>query len=339
MDLSEFELIDRIAARARDAARIETGIGDDCAVVRGRGRVVTTVDTAVAGVHFQPGRPTAESAWKAVAGAVSDVAAMGIGGVDIDLLVALGVPAGTSSGDLQGLVDGVAGAAAEFDAELIGGDIVSAPVLFLSVTVVAHVDDSTPLVTRSGARAGDVVAVTGPVGGAAAGLRLVEGAEVSGLSDLSRQLLVECQVRPRPELAAAPVLARAGASAMIDVSDGLAADLAHVAEASRAALRIEGASIPTAAGSAEVFGAADLDPFEAAVTGGEDYVLALTIPEERFEAADTALIEATGFELLAIGAVEAPSPGRPAVTFELDGETRSFAAGGHDHFRPGSPPR
>lgn len=339
--MGEFELIDRIAARAVEPGRLETGIGDDCAVVRGRDRVVTTVDTAVAGVHFQRERPARESAWKAIASAVSDLAAMGLGeGMEADLLVALGVPRETPDSYLEGLVDGVVEAAAEFGVELIGGDVVAAPAVFLSVTAMAHVEAGTPLVTRSGARPGDLVAVTGPVGGAAAGLVLVEGAEVPGISDLTRDLLLECQVRPRPELAAAPVLAREGATAMIDVSDGLAADLGHIAVASGVSLRLRAGEIPIVPGAAETFAARGADPLEAAITGGEDYVLAVTLPPDRFAAADSSLIEATGFELLAIGLVEeVPAGAGAGVVFEAE-DGSQLRAGGHDHFRgPASPSR
>lgn len=332
MDLSEFALIDRIAAKAGRVPRIVTGIGDDAAVIRTSGRIVTSVDTAVAGVHFNPARPAGESARKAVASAVSDLAAMGIGGAETDLLVALGSPPGVSDSYLEGLVDGVVGAAKEFGAELVGGDVVSAPVVFLSVTVIAHVPDDVTVIRRSGARAGDVVAVTSPVGGAAAGLALLDGLEVPELSELTRDLLVEAQTRPQPQLEAGPVLARAGAGAMIDVSDGLASDLGHIAVASDVAVRLEAGSVPLLAGVREVAAALGRDPLAFALSGGEDYALALTIAPELFEAADSALIAATGFELLAIGATHPPGAG-DAVMIELAGGTAVSAPAGHDHFR------
>ncbi len=333
MDLSEFELIGRIAEKASGANRIVTGIGDDAAVIRTRGRIVTSVDTAVAGVHFGADRPAAESARKAVASAVSDLAAMGLGVGNTEILVALGAPAETPDAYLEGLADGVVEAAGEFGVELAGGDVVSSPVVFLSVTVIAHVDEGAPLVNRSGAGPGDVVAVTAPVGGAAAGLELLGGLEVPELSELSRDLLVECQVRPQPQLTAAPVLARVGATAMIDVSDGLAADLAHIATASGVTIRLQAAEVPLVPGVREVAAAAGKEPLAFAVSGGEDYVLALTIPADRFEEADSALIEATGFELLAIGAVSAPGGGPAPVVFVAEDGSDGSAPPGHDHFR------
>lgn len=340
MDLSEFELIDRIAAKAGDHERIVTGIGDDAAVIRARERIVTTVDTAVAGVHFGPDRPAAESARKAVASAVSDVAAMGLGADGMDLLVALGAPTGVSDAYLESLTDGVVAAAEEFGAQLIGGDVVAAPVVFLSVTVIAHVDAGAPLIGRAGARPGDVISVTGPIGGAAAGLALLEGLEVPDLSDLTRELLVNCQVRPEPQLAAAPVLAGMGATAMIDVSDGLGADLGHIATASGMLLRVDADAVPVVAGVREVAAAMSTDPLGFAVAGGEDYVLAVTIPPERFAAADTALIEATGFELLAIGAVEEAAGGQAKPVFRHHDGSQALVPPGHDHFRgPGRSPR
>ena len=332
MDLSEFELIGRITGKAGGADRFVTGIGDDAAVIRTRGRIVTSVDTAVEGVHFQPGRPARENARKSIASAISDLAAMGVGEGEKEILVALGAPADTSGEYLEELADGVVEAAASFGAELAGGDVVSSPVLFLSVTVIAHVGEDVPLVGRGGAKPGDVVAVTGPVGGAAGGLALLNGTEVPDLSDLSRQLLVDCQVNPEPRLGAAPVLARCGATSMIDVSDGLSADLGHVAESSGVTIRLEAAEIPVVPGVPEVAAALGVPSLSFALTGGEDYVLALTIPQDRFEEADSALIEATGFELLAVGAVESSEGGRGKVTIETADGIEPPAPEGFDHF-------
>lgn len=333
MNPSEFELIGQIADRAPAAARFDTGIGDDAAVIRTRGRIVTSVDTAVAGVHFDPGRPAVESARKAVASAVSDLAAMGLGTGETELLVALGAPKDTPREYLEGLVEGVLAAAGEFGAALAGGDIVSSPVVFLSVTAIAHVNDSIRLTGRSDARPGDLVALTGPVGGAAAGLALLGGLEVPDLSELAEDLLVRCQVRPEPQLKAAPVLAAGGVSAMIDVSDGLIADLGHIAEASGVGIRLEAARIPVYAGVAEVASAAGRDPFEFAVTGGEDYVLALTVAPDAFAGVDDALIGATGFELQAIGEVVAGEHASGLVSVRSGGRTLDLGATGHDHFR------
>lgn len=346
MDLSEFELIGRISAGAKRADRFETGIGDDAAVVRTRGRIVTSVDTAVAGVHFGADRPAGESARKAVAGAVSDLAAMGLGSGESEMLVALGAPPETPDAYLEGLADGVLEAAGEFGVVLAGGDVVAAPVVFLSVTVIAHVGEGVPVLERSGARPGDVVAVSGAIGGAAAGLALIQGLEVPDLSDLARELLVTCQVRPSPALTAAPALAGAGAAAMIDLSDGLLADLSHVAEASRVGIRIEGSQVPIMPGVPEVAAALGADPLAFAMTGGEDYVLALTIPESSFASADDALIAATGFELIAVGEVREVGPdggGEAAdrgVIVETETGEQRFESGGHDHFRrPGNDSR
>lgn len=333
MDLSEFELIDHIAGAAGESGRLEVGIGDDSAVIRSDDRIVTSVDTAVSGVHFSPDRPAAESARKAVAAAVSDLAAMGMGAGEAEILVALGAPPETDGAYMRGLAEGVVASAEEFGVALAGGDVVASPVVFLSVTVIAHTGDSTPLVTRSGARAGDVVAITGPVGGAAAGLAVLGGLEVPDLSNLTREMLVTCQTSPQPQLAAAPVLARAGATAMIDVSDGLGADLGHICRQSNVSMRLETTQIPLVPGVREVCAAMQVEPCGFAVSGGEDYVLALTIPQDRFEEADSALIQATGFELLAIGGAEAVEDGRAVVAFEHEDGTGAPVPPGHDHFR------
>jgi len=333
MDLSEFELIGLIAGRADRPARFETGIGDDAAVIRSSGRIVTSVDTAVEGVHFLPGRPPAEAARKAVASSVSDLAAMGAGGAETELLVALGVPAGTPDGFLAGLADGLLAAAREFDSQLAGGDVVASPVFFLSVTAIAHVGDEVPLTGRGGASPGDLVAVTGPVGAAAAGLLLLKGLDAPGLDRGDREFLEGCQTSPRPQLAAGAVLAGAGASAMIDVSDGLAADLAHVARASGVTIELAAEQVPVGDGVPDVARAAGADPVEFALAGGEDYELALAISPGEFEAASSRLAEVTGKGLVLIGKVNPAGPAGSRVEVIGEDGSRSAPPDGHDHFR------
>lgn len=120
---------------------------------------------------------------------------------------------------------------------------------------------------------------------------------------------------------------------MIDVSDGLIADLGHIAEASGVGMRLEASGIPVYAGVSEVAAAAGSDPFEFAVTGGEDYVLALTVEPDLFARVDDALIEATGFELQAIGEVVAAGSATGGVSVQSDGRILEFGVAGHDHLR------
>jgi thiamine-monophosphate kinase len=253
----ELELIRAIQAAIEDrGARTVRWTGDDAAVVRARALAVTSIDTVVDGVHFSLATHSpADVGWKALATALSDVAAMGAD--PGEAYVSLVVPR-----EFEGAVELVSGMeelAAECDTTIAGGDVVSGPVLTVSVTVTGWADDDQPLVGRDGARPGQLIGVTGELGGSEAGrLELEQG---------RRSPLAERHLRPRPRLAEGRALAAAGATAMIDLSDGLATDAGHLAAASGAELRIELAALPCAPG---------VDP-RAAATGGDDYELLFTI--------------------------------------------------------------
>src|SRR5688572_13804231 len=176
--LGEFDLIahlrERIAAAGAVAGdQVIVGSGDDAAVVEPRGRSVTTVDALVEGVHFRRSTfPPDAIGHKALAVALSDLAAMGA--QPGEAYVQLGVPEDLSDDELAGIADGLGAVAAEHGVAVAGGDVVASPTLFLAVTAVGYVADEAAHVTRAGAQAGDVLILTGPVGGAAAGLLLLE---------------------------------------------------------------------------------------------------------------------------------------------------------------------
>jgi len=232
---TEFALIERLRQRF-------AGIGDDAAVVDPPdGPLLLAADTVVAGVHTPPGTPLEDIGWKAVVVNVSDIAAMG--GRPLHLLVTVAAPPGA---DLDRLFDGVGEAARAYVCPVVGGDLTTSEALVVTVAVTGTVD-GTP-VTRAGASPGDAVYVTGPLGAAAA----------SGWT------------RRPVALVAQGVDARgAGATAMIDVSDGLVADLGHIADESGVGLALD--EVPVAPG-------ATLDQ---ALTGGDDYELAFTAPGPR----------------------------------------------------------
>jgi thiamine-monophosphate kinase len=305
--MREFELIDRLAKRIGEAGveggeRVVIGVGDDAAVTVPPGATVTSVDMAVEGVHFR--RETAslvEVGRKALATALSDVAAMGAEAGEA--YVALGIPADLDEAGGLALFTGIAEIAAETGTALAGGDVSAAPAITLAVTVVGHVESAERVVGRSGAAPGHVVCVTGELGGAAAGLLLSERPELrDAVSPETAGALVRRLNDPRPRLAAGAALARCGAAAMIDVSDGLGADAGHLARASDAWLTIELGRLPIASGVAEVASAAGLDAFDVAAEGGEDYELLVVLAPERVEDAGAAVRE-TGTELTAIGEV------------------------------------
>jgi thiamine-monophosphate kinase len=303
----EFELIDEIARRIGEAGVAGgEGIGgvggDDAAVTTPHGPTVTSVDMAVEGVHFRRETASLEQIGrKALATALSDVAAMGA--EPGEAYVALGIPAGLSRDDVLALYAGLAEIAAETGTALAGGDVTAAPAITLAVTVVGHVESADRAVRRDGAAEGQVVCVTGELGGAAAGLLLSERAELrdSVDSEVAEELLRRLN-DPRPRLGAGAALARGGAAAMIDISDGLGADAGHLARASDAWLTIDLGRVPVASGVAEVASAAAVDPLDLAAGGGEDYELLATLPPNRVAGA-TAAVAGTGTTLTTIGEV------------------------------------
>jgi thiamine-monophosphate kinase len=266
--VAELELIRAIqAAIAERGDRVVRWSGDDAAAVRARPVAVTSIDTVVEGVHFSVATHTAaDIGWRALATALSDIAAMGAEAGEA--YVALVLP-----GDFDDALELVAGAeelAGRYGVTIAGGDVVSGPALVVTVAVTGWADGEDELVGRDGARPGDLVGVTGELGGSEAGRLALERGE--------RGELARRHLRPEPRLTEGRALAAAGASAMIDLSDGLATDAAHVADASGVSLRVELARLPRPAG----VGA------EEAATGGDDYELLFTIPPERRAAAEAA---------------------------------------------------
>jgi thiamine-monophosphate kinase len=306
---AEFELIaairDRLAAGGAPAGseRVVLGSGDDAAIVRAQGAEAVSVDMLVEGVHFEaPPFALRDVGHKALAVALSDLAAMGAQAGEA--YVQLGAPAARADAELLELADGIAAAAAAHGVVVAGGDISAAPVLTLAVTVVGAARDADDLVRRDGARPGDLLAVTGDLGGAAAGLRLLREPGLGArLSSEVAGLLRERQTRPEPRLEAGRALAAAGARAMIDVSDGVFADAGHLATASGVAIVVDAESLPIAPGVQEVAEAAGIEQLEL-VAGGEDYELLVALAPEALDSARTQL-GAVG--LTAIGTIETGS--------------------------------
>jgi thiamine-monophosphate kinase len=236
-----------------------------------------------------------------MAAALSDLAAMGAGAGEA--YVQLGIPADVDERASVELATGLGAAAAAAGVTVIGGDVTRAPVLLLALTVVGHAADAGELVTRSGARPGDVVTVTGEVGGAAAGLLLLERPELAGSMDTeAADDLRRRQLEPSPELAAGRALAANGATAMIDLSDGLGGDARHMAASSGAALIIDLERVPVQVGVDGVAEAAGVDRWDLAAGGGEDYELMATLPPGRLADARAAVASA-GTTLTVIGEV------------------------------------
>lgn len=309
--MREFELIDRVRARLAEAGvatgdRVAVGSGDDAAVIEAEGATAVSVDAVVEGVHFRRQTfPLEAVGRKALAAALSDLAATGASAGEA--LVVLGVPGDLDDAGAAELGAGLVAGAREWGVALIGGDVVAAPALFLSVTVLGRLDSAAEAIGRDGASPGEVVAVTGELGAAAAGLVLLERPQLAGeLEPELAEALRARQLSPTPRLAAGRALAAAGATAMIDVSDGLGADARHLARASGCGIAIELPRLPLAAGVEQLAALAGIDALDLAAAGGEDYELLTTLPAGALESAAAALGE-LGTRLSAIGEVTATS--------------------------------
>jgi thiamine-monophosphate kinase len=298
---SEFDLIAAIQERMpAPGPRVRVPSGDDAAVVEPRAASAVTVDAIVDGVHFvlDSFGPDAVGR-KALAAALSDLAAMGAAQGEAYVVVA--APAEMSDEDLLGLADGLAEMAVREEVTVAGGDLVRSAVLVVSVTAIGYEPGGARFITRGGAKARDVVAVTGELGGAAAAVELMEAGERRGDPADRGADLLERQLNPTPRLREGRALAKAGATAMIDISDGLGADAGHVASASDCRLEIDLERVPVAHGVAEVAGG-DEAALEMAAAGGEDFELLVTVPREHFGTAAQAVADA-GSRLTEIGYV------------------------------------
>ncbi|HYB81917.1 MAG TPA: thiamine-phosphate kinase [Mycobacterium sp.] len=265
--LGEFAVIDRLVRARRQPAAVLLGPGDDAAVVAARdGRTVVSTDVLVQDRHFRLDWSTpGDVGRKAIAQNAADIEAMGARATAF--LVGFAAPGDTLAADVDALVDGMWDEARRIGAGIAGGDLVSCPQWVVSVTVLGDLDGRAP-VLRSGAKAGSVIAVVGELGRSAAGYALWHN-RIDGFDELRRRHVV-----PQPPYGEGAAAAAAGAQAMIDVSDGLIADLGHVAEASGVGMDLSTAALAAdhdaLTAAAEAVGA---DPWSWVLGGGEDHAL------------------------------------------------------------------
>jgi len=294
-------------------------IGDDCAVIRSKPYCVTSVDSIVDGVHFRLDNEcvtVADIGHKALAVALSDLAAMAA--EPGEAYISLGVPGGLRDSDVLSLAASIEQLAEQTGVTIAGGDLVRSPTLFCSVTVVGWSDNPDQLVGRGGAKAGDGIYVSGPLGAAAAGLAVLEGAAGGDLPELLAQALVDAQLRPQPRFDAARQLRSAGADALIDISDGLATDAGEIAARSCVTLEIDLAAIPLADGVEQIAVELGRSAAEFAASGGEDFELCACLPDQAAEQVG---------ELTRIGSV---SEGPAEVRF-LGADGQAIELHGYEH--------
>jgi thiamine-monophosphate kinase len=332
---SELEII-RVIRRTVEGGRaedVEVGIGDDTAVLlpRAGSRLLATTDLLVENVHFRRAWASPfDIGWKAVAVNLSDIAAKG--GRPRWALVGLALPAPAEQASVEALYEGMREAGAPHGVAIVGGDTSTSPRdWFVNVTLLGEHEGHPRL--RSGARPGDVVAVTGTLGRSAAGLAALEAgrALLGAVSPEAIQAATSSHLRPTARVAEGRWLgAAAGVHAMMDCSDGLATDLSHICRESGVSARVALDRLPVDACVPEVARALRADPLSWAASSGEDFELLLTCDPAAVETLRDGLRRATGTALTAIGEIEPVGTG---LTF-LDGAGREVAVGaGYEHFR------
>ncbi len=332
MELTEIELVRGIRKiLSGDAPGVVVGVGDDAAVVDPRPHpAVLTTDMLVEGVHFEIGATSPHDlGHKAVSVNVSDIAAMG--GSPRFGLASVAVPEKLEASWVMELYGGMRQASNDYGMTMVGGDTSRAERAVLSVTVIGEVG-SGRAVTRSGARPGDALVVTGSLGGSAGGLwvaRAQHGSQTEALSSEWGRALVALHERPVARVGEGQTLGASGATAMIDLSDGLALDLTRLCEESACGARIQLEAIPLAAGLEELRSLMKPEPLDLALHGGEDYELLAAMPKDAVEPARESLRERFGTFLTEIGEITA-GPGVTAVGD--DGSEDPLEAKGWDHF-------
>lgn len=328
-DVGEFALIDQLGAIVgRRRAEVVVGIGDDAAALDlgGEALVLLTVDSQVEGVHFVRERtPPRLLGRRLLAVNASDIAAMG--GEPTHALVSLVLPPELEVGWLEELYQGLGEEGDRLGASVVGGNVArSGDGVVLDLALLGRVPRG-ELVTRAGARPGDLVLVTGTLGGAAAGLWLAEHPE----ADVPhRDALLARHLAPAPRVREGRAIAASRhATAMIDLSDGLGSDVLHLCDRSGVGVRVYAARLPLAPGVAEVAGRSGRPPWELALYGGEDFELLFTAPPP---AADVLRerMAALGTAVTAVGEVLSPPEGRWLVL--PDGRPVPLEGRGFTHF-------
>lgn len=342
--LGEFGLIRHLSAFLPSARPGEIGIGDDTAVVTlGDRTLLATTDALLEGIHFRRDWiPPADLGWKALAVNLSDIAAMG--GEPRFALITLGLPAGLDLEWVEGLYRGMAELAEASGCAVLGGDTIHSPErIYLNLTVIGEAPEGR-YATRSGAKPGDALLVTGTLGDSMAGYYALKRSDDArpptedsspseeGFPAVSAGVnaCVLKHYRPLPRLQAGRAALQTGSThAMIDLSDGLSGDVRHLAEQSGVGIRIERSRLPLSDDLREAAGVLGIDAVEVALAGGEDYELLIAVPPEEVAGVQRA-VDATGVSLTLIGEVT-DRPGENVQVF-ADGREEPLPRMSWDHF-------
>jgi len=330
--VGELELIRRIRERIGDPSTgTLVGLGDDAAVFESSsGLELLTCDAFVEGVHFRRDFASlSEIGAKCMVANVSDVAAMG--GFPSRAVISIAVPAGMTEADVEELYAGMLDVAERHGVEVVGGDVVSSTAgLFISIALTGVVDPGR-VVTRAGAVVGDAVVVTGTLGGSRAGLlALIEGLQGDEYVETAKRR----HLLPVARVAEAQALIDvATPHAMIDVSDGLASEVWHLAEEGGVGIALSEQAIPIAPEAREVAGRLGVDPLVLALGSGEEFEIVVAIPPSEFERAAEHVAAVTGTPLTRIG--EVVEGGDGCVLRRKDGSVEPLPRLGYEHLTTG----
>jgi thiamine-monophosphate kinase len=330
-ELGQFKMIDIIAgmiAKTRDTQieswrNVVAGVGDDCAVWKSSaGYQFGKVDCQVQGVHFNLDLISWEDlGWKALAVNLSDIAAMG--GVPAYALVSLGLPLDTEVENVEALYRGLLDLASLSGTAIVGGNLSSAPLIFVDVSLIGQAGNPQGrFLSRSAARAGDLIAVTGCLGDAAAGLDMLQKKVSFSTAEVPLRRAFR---RPEPRLEEGRLLVEKGVRAGMDISDGLLADLGHICAASQVSAEIYLDRLPIRPELKNRFGA---QAVELALSGGEDYQLLFTAKADNIKEAQTS----SRYPITVIGEI-GPWKEKAVQVIDRQGDVYLPLKTGWDHFK------
>jgi thiamine-monophosphate kinase len=330
MKIDEFTLINRIKSKGLNInGDVVVGIGDDAAVLEfdRTSYQVITVDTLVEDVHFKKDWITPQQfGYKAAAVSLSDIAAMGA--TPTYALFSLMIPPDVDANFVEKVYDGIYKLCSRYRVQVVGGNIARSEKLIIDSILMGNVKRNR-LLTRSGAKVGDVVAVTGNLGSAAGGLQILQDLKVN-LTAKEKKILTTAQLSPSPRIDEAQITASYGATAMIDLSDGLSSDLLHICNTSDVGVIIEAVKLPSIGALRKIASQIGRETWEIAVSGGEDYELCFTVSQKSFDRVQRAVQKTTGTLVTRVGEILSKEEGR-WIEFP-DGKKAALHARGWKHF-------